>query len=480
MSALALGIDLGTTAVKSVVLDEGSEIASFGYKPVRLISGPGGLVEHDVEELWQATRGAVRDALCGRRLGRTVRAIGLSSQGGTLILLDKAGSPIGNAISWMDTRPAQLGAALLRGRDEAFFYEKTGWSLRLGCLPLAQLIRLRAVGGASVPNVGGASVPRVRFVDSYVVERLTGEAVTNPSDAAITMLYNVRARRWDDELLALGGASRRRLPRVAASGTAVGGISKQAAEELGVCPDAMVFAGGHDQYCAAFGAGCRKAGDTIVSCGTAWVLLTLTTEPRFPCAGLAPAEAVAGGLWGLLGSCSSVGAATDWFRRFIAPRGREVQFSTLASAASEVEPSPDAPVAVLPVGGTGGRLIGFGLHHTFKHLARAVLESSALSARVLLERMSVAGAFPALLKAVGGAVSSRLWMQILADAAGLPLEIAGFQDAAAFGAARLAGEAAGIIPHDAPWPRPAATIEPRAAHRETYDTLYERFKDATR
>jgi xylulokinase len=316
-------------------------------------------------------------------------------------------------------------------------------------------------------------------VDSYVVERLTGDAATNPSDAAITMLCNVRERRWDPDLLDLAGVAVGALPRIVRSGTVLGPIRPESAEDLGLAPDAVVVAGGHDQYCAAFGAGCRAAGDTIVSCGTAWVLLTMTTGPRFDYnAQLAPAEAVTPGLWGLLGSCSSVGAAVDWFRR--AAARPELPFEELVAAAAAVEPSPDAPL-FLPPGSEGdGAFLGLGLHHTFGHLCRAVLEGPALSLRALLDRMRAAGCEPTALKAVGGATRSMAWMQILSDAVGLPLEVAGTQDVAAYGAARLAAEATGLIPADAPWPAPATHIEPRPRHRGTYDTLYQRFQEAKR
>jgi len=464
VKGLALGIDLGTTAVKAIVLDERGAIVASGSAPTHLVRGSGGLVEQPVESIWLDAVAAVRSVSLPGDIG----ALALSSQGGTLILLDAHGTPVGRAISWMDTRPAAIGAALLCGRDDAFYYGKTGWSLRLGCLPLAQLIRLRPVGGASVP--------RVRFVDSYVVERLTGEAATNPSDAAITMLYSVRERRWDPELLALGGIEEASLPRVVPSGTPLGPIRPEAAEDLGLSPGVTVVAGGHDQYCAAFGAGCRAAGDTIVSCGTAWVLLTMAAEPRFDHdAQLAPAEALTQGLWGLLGSCSSVGAAVDWFRH-AAAAWPELPFEELEAAAASVKPSADAPIFLPPVSGGDGAFLGLALHHTFGHLCRAVLEGPALSLCALLDRMRAAGCVPAALRAVGGATRSNAWMRILCDAVGLPLDVAGTQDVAAYGAARLAGEATGLIPPDAPWPAPAAQVWPRPKLRQTYDTLYERFQ----
>lgn len=467
----ALGIDVGTTSAKAFVLG----LEGFDYvqdAPMLLRPGPGGMMEQEVRELWNGVRLAVRRLMRDTGLGQDIRTVAFSSQGGTVIFLDASGSPLGNAISWMDTRPAALGPPLLGGRDDAFFYEKTGWSLQLGCLPLAQILRLRGEQSDWLRQAR-----HVRFVDSYFVERFTGERATNPSDAAITLLYNVRERRWDPELLTLAGIGPAMLPLVVPSGTPVGKIRKKVAEELGISPEATVVVGGHDQYCAAYGAACTRPGDTIVSCGTAWVLLTMAAAPRFDReARLAPAQAVRGDLWGLLGSCSSVGAAVDWFRWSATPERGGLSFKRMEEAAAQVEPSADGMLYVPSGRGAGASLVGFALHHDFGHVARAVLEGPALSARGLLDRMRKAGCEPSALKAVGGAARSRFWMQVLADATGLPLDVPRIQEVASYGAARLAGEATGLIPGDAPWRGPAARLEPREQYREVYEKLYGRFR----
>jgi len=473
MGGLALGIDVGSTSVKAVAVDAAGRVVASGSAPTHVVAGPGGLVEQEAEAIWSEVVAATQDALASAALGPDVQAVALSSQGGTVLLLDEAGHPLGNAVSWMDTRPARLGDEAFGGRDDAFFYAKTGWRLQARALPLAQLVRLRAEEPERLRRARS-----VHFIDSYVVERLTGASACDPSDAAITMLYDVRGRRWDPELTELAGIAREALPPLVDSGAPVGTIRREAADELGISPQATVFAGGHDQYCAAVGAACREAGDTIVSCGTAWVVLTMTAQARFSDeAGLAPAQAVSGGLWGLLGSCSSVGGAVDWFRRCVSPTGEAIDFAALEAAAANVEPSPDGPVFVPPRPGAQGGLIDLTTNHGFGHLARAVLEGVALSARGLLERMQAARAFPTVLKAVGGGARSRLWMQILADVAGLPVEVAGMQETAAFGAAVLAGQSASILPPDAGHPEPSARLEPNAAFADTYTQLYRRFQE---
>ncbi len=474
MGTLSLGIDMGTTAVKAAVLDGDGSVVAFGRAPTRLHRGAAGLAEQDPQEMYEDALNAVRDALEGTSLGNDIESVAFSSQGGTVMILDAQGTPLIRAISWMDARPKRLGPATLLGKKEDFFYEKCGWSPAFGGLPLSQIVRLKKEDERLIRRAGG-----IRFVDSYMVERFTGEAVSSPSDAAITLLWNVRNGRWDGDILNLVGITEEILPRVEQSGTVAGKIRPGTAQVFGISPKAQVVVGGHDQYCAAFGAGCTGAGDVIVSCGTAWVLLAMTSGPVFDSASrLAPARAVSGDLWGLLGSAPAAGASLDWFRRAASPDGGEIPFEELENAARDTEPGAGgaAFATMSEKNAKRGRFVGLSLDQGFGHLARAVLEGAATDARILLDRMKTAGVTPSALKAVGGATRSAVWMQILSDAAGLPLEIAGAQDAASFGAALLAGQSTGSIPEGRGWPAPAGRFQPRQEHAEAYKKLKERIQ----
>ena len=208
----------------------------------------------------------------------------------------------------------------------------------------------------------------------------------------------------------------------------------------------------------------------------------MTREPAFNGkVRLGPARALTGDLWGLLGSCPTAGACVDWLRRVTSPDGKPMEFGSLEKAAAAVEPSAGNPVFIPARGGDGGhvQLVGLGMHHKFGHVARAVLEGAAMSARELLLRMQAAGASPSMLRAVGGATRSRFWMQILSDVTGLPLEVAGVQEAAAFGAAMLAGKSTGVIAADVDWPQPSLRVEPRPELHAVYDELFRKFTEGS-
>ena len=473
---LALGIDFGTTAVKAMVVDEQGREVALGSSPTRLITGANGLVEQDPEEMWQGGCLAVRDALSGVIAADRITSLSLSSQGGTLIITDEQGHPLANAFSWMDTRPNIDPDALGDDLDADFFRAKTGWELA-SCLPLAQLIRIRRHRPELLEKG-----EEIHFVDSWCIRRMTGRPLCNPSDAAITMLYDVGEDRWDERLMELAGVERSMLPPVEPSGTVAGELAETAADELGLDPGLTVVSGAHDQYCAAHGAGCREAGDTIISCGTAWVLLAMTDGRRFESAGrLASARAITPGLWGLLGSCPTAGASVDWFRGTLSESDEALPFEDFQTAATGVTPSEDNPV-FLPPGGRNddGRLVGLSLHHGRGELARAAMEGAAMSARVLLDEMKGAGASPRILGAVGGATRSAPWMQIIADVTNLKVEVAGVQEAASYGAALVAGTSTGLIEPDAARPPAGDTFEPRPDCTAIYDKLYRVYQEAQR
>ncbi|MFP4029118.1 MAG: xylulokinase [Candidatus Brocadiia bacterium] len=469
--ALALGIDIGTTAIKICLVDAEGRVVGSGAAVTVLETGPGGRVEQDPENIWDGIVHSVRAAFEEYSKKKTITGLSLSSQGGALLLFDEDDAPIGNAISWMDSRPGRMVEPAFDTEMQERLYRKTGWSSR-NSLPLAQLIRMQHEEPEKFNAIG-----RVEFIDSYLVRRLTGESVCSRSDAAITMLYDLESRDWDESVLTMAGAERIMLPDVRNSGSVVGKVRAEPASDLGISQDTEVVVGAHDQYCAAYGAGCRRAGDTIVSCGTAWVLLTMAEQKLIDeKARMAPAEAVPPRLWGLLGSSPQAGASVDWFRSAVTPSAETVPFEEFERAAGEVAPSTENPVFIpaMERGESGGEFLNLALDHSFGHLARSVLEGAALCARRHLERMELAGAAPSLLKAVGGATRSDLWMQILADVTGLPLEVAGYQEAASYGAALIAGQNTELLPAEFEWPGPSRRFEPRSETTELYSKIFER------
>jgi sugar (pentulose or hexulose) kinase len=188
-----LGIDLGTTNIKALLVRPDGRIVARGAAPVALHHvGPAG-VEQDIEEIWRATLAAIRQATRAGK-GRAVRAVGVSSQGGAMQVLDGAGQPLGRVISWLDGRGHPYDGRLTRRKGSAWFARHTGHGA--SAVMIGQVLRLRreAPSGLRPPN-------RVGFVGDVVVARLAGQGAHDASSLSIAMAYNPRERRADPAIL---------------------------------------------------------------------------------------------------------------------------------------------------------------------------------------------------------------------------------------------------------------------------------------
>ena len=428
-----LGIDVGTTAVKAAVFTASGRMVRIASCDHPLHTPRPTWVEQKPEDWIRALRKCVRQIVDGE--GRNIAAIGLSSQGATLVLLDAKNKPLCRALSWLDRRSDDLVARGISGLEQHEIYLTTGWSF-MGGLPLAKLVWLRRNDRALM-----SCVRRLAFTGDYVLRYLTGRAAIDPSSCAITQLYDLRRADWSDRLLAAAGVAREMLPEILGSAEVVGGLRPSVAVSLGLVPGTPVVTGAHDQYAAAFGADVRSAGDVMVATGTAWVLLAVSTEPAFvsdehikisPCA--------TGNRWGALVAISYAGASFNWLRNACG-----------ANSFAEL----DASAAVCPLGADGLRFIpastfagargvfaNIDLSHTRAHMARAAMEGIALYAAEGLERLAAETGSVRRIVMTGGAAESRVWPQIVAECVGRTVCVHTRFEAACAGAARLA--AAGI------------------------------------
>ena len=179
----------------------------------------------------------------------------------------------------------------------------------------------------------------------YIAMKLTGKAVIDPSNAGINQLMSLEKKDWEDEILDYLGITRRQLPKIADSGAVIGTLCPAAARELGLPQDALVAAGGHDQYCAALGAGAVENGDILVASGTAWVVTAISEKPRFdnPARPNQSLHTVPG-KWGALLSLESGGICLEWLRKSL---------NTLRAGAPLSLKEIDAGAAQCPAGANG-------------------------------------------------------------------------------------------------------------------------------
>jgi glycerol kinase len=439
---LVLALDQGTTGSTALVVDEGGRVLGRGYREIAQHYPQPGWVEHDPVELWDATLAAAKDALAASHAGgRDLAAIGITNQRETALLWDRAsGEPLHRAIVWQDRRTAErcrrLDCELVAGRtglvpDPYFSATKVEWLL-----------------GKLHPR---PSATAFGTVDSWLVHRLThGRAhVTDPTNASRTMLYDIGARRWDEELLALFGVPAEILPEVRPS-SGLFGVAD--AEWFGVEVPVAGIAG--DQQAALFGQGCFTAGTAKNTYGTgAFVLLHTGAARVRSTRGLVTTIAcdAAGRMaYALEGSIFVAGAAVQWLRDGLGLIAEANETEALARSVADSGGVVFVPAFVglgAPHWESGARGAIFGLTRgtTRAHLVRAALEAMAFSTREVLDAMAADSGLPVRdLKVDGGAAANDWLMQFQADVLGAAVRRPDLVESTALGAAALAGLATGV------------------------------------
>ena len=432
-----LGLDLGTTNVKAVLVTRDGEVVARGSAPVSLRHVGSEGVEQDIEEIWAATLDAI--GRLGDGLG-AVRAVGVSAQGGALQLLDGEGQPAGPVISWLDGRGRPYDQALTAELGGAWLAEHIGHGQ--SGISLGQLLRLRHGGG-------------IGYVGDVIVARLCGRRAHDATSLSIAMLHNPSLRAADPELLTRLGIGEDQLPDLVSPRDAAGALLPAVAEQTSLPSGVPVSAAIHDQYAAALGAGAVGPGDVNFGAGTAWVLLAATERLAGPVIPSAFAcTHVVEGLYGQMLSLGNGGSSLTWALELVGMAGESGERIDAAIAAAA--PGSDGVrcwpfLASIRAAGLGaeaaGRLAGLRLSHKREHILRAVVEGLAFELARTLGFLTEAGIAPRRLVMGGGAAASRVTPQIIADVAGLPIACTTESEMSALGAAAIAR---GLVEHQAP------------------------------
>jgi sugar (pentulose or hexulose) kinase len=484
---LLIGLDVGTTGTKAIAFDPDGHPVASATKQYGLLTPEPGWVEQNPLELWDAVATTLRSVAAQIDPGDRVLAIAQSSQGGTTIPVDAQFRPTYNAISWMDGRGDIEQAYIGEMFGTERLYRLTGWKA-MPALPLVHLLWLRKNRPESFERIH-----RVTFVNDYIGWRLTGELGMNPADASITQLFDIARSDWDDGLLALGGIGREQVSPVLPSGAILGYLTAEAAAATGLPPGTLIGVGAHDQYCAAVSAGATHPGATLLSCGTAWVILAIPPSLEV---GLASRMGISchavKGRWGGLYSLGAVGTSMEWLAENIwggwaGDRSREELYAAINEGVARSEPGAGG-LLFFPLAGGHGEIYGVGrggfvnltLPHTRDDIARAVMEAVAFELRWAIEEIGRSGVTVQVLKMVGGASRSSAWPQIVADVTCLPVALPAISQAASWGAAILAGVTAGVYADAeaglAALPQSERRLEPSPVCAETYARSFEQFR----
>ncbi|NML42851.1 xylulokinase [Ramlibacter sp. G-1-2-2] len=480
-----LGIDLGTSEAKVLLLDGQHRIVATASEPLAISRPRPGWSEQDPADWWSATDRAVRKLAATQPLG-AVQAIGLAGQMHGAVLLDAADAVLRRAILWNDGRSqaecAEMEAALPRLRAIAGNMAMPGFTA-------PKLWWLRRNEPAVFDRVATVLLPK-----DWLRLRLTGERISDLSDASGTLWLDVGARRWSTELLAASGLGLQHMPALVEGSARAGTLRAEVAQAWGLRAGIPVAGGGGDNAASAVGVGAVRAGQGFLSLGTSGVIFLAQEryEPRPDSAVHTYCHALPG-LWHQMGVMLSAGSALRWACRLLGSTEAELleRVAALDEAALASAPLflPYLDGERTPHNDADARGVLFGLtgSHDAASVTYAVIEGVAFGLRDGWQAMGAPGV--EALSLVGGGARSALWARLLASALDVKLQTCeGAEAGGALGAARLAWLAAGgdagevcrpsaVRGRFEPDPAVQARLGPRHAR---FRTLYPALKDAFR
>ena len=466
---MILAIDQGTTGSTCLVFDTDGVIVGRAYREFSQHFPQPGWVEHDAAEIWDVTQAVAGEALDDAGCGPgQLLAVGITNQRETVCVWDPdSGEPLYHALVWQDRRTAARCDELRAAGHEALVRTRTGLVLD----PYFSGTKIEWL----MQNVDGLE-QRVRegravfgTIDSWLVYRLCGGHVTDPSNASRTMLYDINENRWDEDLCELLGVLPTSLPEVRPS---IGefGITRAASlhgHEVPVCG----IAG--DQQAALYGQACLDPGLGKNTYGTgSFVLFNSGTEPPPAPPGLLATVAWGIGqrtVYALEAAIFVTGAAVQWLRDGLGIIESAAETAALASSLD----SNDGVYFVPALTGLGsphwdpyarGTILGLTRGTSRAHIVRATLEAIAFQTVDAVRAMEAASGTPLTeLRADGGATANEWLMQFQADVLGVPVVVPEVAETTALGAAMLAGVGASVWSQDQVvrnW-RERASYEPR-------------------
>jgi sugar (pentulose or hexulose) kinase len=279
-----LSVDLGTTAIKVALFDSGGRLAASSTQEYTLLTPSALEVELPVETYWQAFRRGVGEVL-GRSQVRpsSIRALGISAQGETLIFAGRDGQPLRNAIVWLDNRSQKEAETLNREFPEKQTYRITGQVSIVPTWPAAKVLWVQA----NEPQVF-AKADKILLIEDYFLHRLTGRYACEGSLACSTVYWDINTRKWWPEMLRRLKLDEERLPPIRESGEPVGTILPEVARELGLASETVVCTGALDQAAGAIGVGNIRPGVFSENTGAALAICATVDHPVFDPKGRMP------------------------------------------------------------------------------------------------------------------------------------------------------------------------------------------------
>jgi xylulokinase len=454
---LVLGIDIGTSGCKSLLIDDRGRVVARATKEYPLSIPKPGWSEQDPEDWWQATKITIKRLLKGMRSTGDIKAIGLSGQMHGLVALDRDFRVLRPAILWNDQRTEKQCEEI---------HKRAG-----GIEGLLQLTNNRMLPGytggkilwvrENEPRVY-EKIRRILNPKDYIRFRLTGEFATEVSDGSGTGLFNVWDREWSYRLLEILDIPKEWLPRCYESSEVSGRFTPRIAKELGLPAGLPVAGGGGDAVVQTTGTGIVEPGILGTTIGTAGnVTMALDRCYKNPEGRLQVFCNNMPNKWHTMGVTLAAGGSLRWFRDALGGAEKEISkrtgrdvYDMLSREASKVEPGSEGLLFLPYLIGercphadphARGAFIGLTLRHKKSHLIRSILEGAIFSLRDVTDVIREMGVPITQIRTSGGGALSKLWRQIHADVFNSEvLTVSGSGEGGSYGAALVAGVGVGI------------------------------------
>lgn len=494
MKQFILAHDLGTTGNKASLYNAEGSLLGSSLSEYDTFFEHTNWAEQNPEDWWQAVCNSTKELISHTKIDKTeIACIVFSGQMMGCVPLDKNAKPLRNALIWADRRSIQQEQWLGERVAPEKVYRITGHRLSAS-YSLCKILWLRD----HQPDVYKNTYKFVHAKDA-IVSRLTGNFVTDPSDASGMNLYDLEQGTWSNEIMGAAGLEPNKLPDLKPSTAVVGEVLPSIADEVGLASSTPVVIGGGDGCCAATGAGVIQEGRAYNYVGSSsWIALA-TDKPiydptmrTFTWAHLIP------NMFSPCGTMQAAGASYAWARNELAPL--EVQLAKEQNISSYELMNQTAEGS--PVGAKGllylpyllgersprwnpkarGAFIGLDIRHTRADMIRSVLEGITLNLKIILDALTIQGTTIDAMRVIGGGAKGKLWNQIMADVYGVPVQrLTILEEATSLGAAVAGGVGVGLYKDFSIVERMnpiASTVEPNPTTGETYNKLLKVFDAA--
>jgi len=483
-----IGLDVGSSGCKSIVFDDGGTKLSYAYMEYKRADS---VYEIDANEIWKCVLAVLKKSIAESKA--EIKALAVSSFGETFVAVDEKGEILAKSMLYTDSRGSEQCRRYIESAGKENIMKISGVNPH-------PMYSLPKIGWYRENNQTPFSNTKHFFlIEDYIIFKLCGEKYIDYSLAARTMAFDVTKKKWDSSLLALAGIDEKYMSMPVPSGYAAGKILPKIAETLCVSKDMAIVTGGHDQVCAATGAGITKPGLAIDGIGTVECITPAFDKPilsaeflnnNYACVPHSIADMYVTYAVNFTG-----GSILKWYRdnfaKYEMQQAKKKGISVYELLDNTAAKSPTDLIVVPHFAGSGtpdmmesarGSVYGLRFDTDAGMFYRALLEGVTYEMKYNIERLESFGIRFDKLKAAGGGAKSKLWLQIKADITGcsiIPLDI---DEAGVTGAAMLAAVAVGIyktlndaIPY---FVHEKEAVEPSKNEHEIYIERYEKYKKA--